>query len=368
MNDPSNSTTSPSTRPSLLRRPQRHLRIGVAFGSGGARGWAHIGAIQAFQDLGFQPDIVTGTSVGSIAAAALASNSLEAFLNFSKNIDWLKATQLFVELGKPNGGLIEGRKVIELLQSLLPVQSIKDLSLPYAALATNLTSGKATVFSQGNLLTAIRASIAIPGFFSPLAYQDELYVDGGLTNPLPVDTARAMGADRVIAININNEYTVPLPDSPSPLNTFAESFQQTLNQFSHHWNRFITPPFTSSNTRTSTSVESNKLAETKELNESRESSESNEAIESKDLKEAKEMRDSKMNLFDVFLRALRIAEDRLTLDCIRTAPPDLLIEPPIGNIATLDFRRASIAIQAGYQATYDALISHRDVWCQPHAK
>lgn len=259
----------------------------VVFGSGGARGWAHIGVLKAFRELDFKPDIVAGTSIGSIAAAVYAAGALDQFLKFSKDIDWFKATQLFVEFGVHRAGLIEGRKVTEFISSLIPVSTIEELPIPYAAVATDLETSEEVVFKSGSLIEAMRASISMPGVFTPVRSRGRYLVDGGLVNPLPINVVKAMGANRVVAVNINNNLQCPTADASPRKKTGGLS--------------------------------------------------------------------DKINLFDVFTRSLRIAEDKISLECIRNNPPDILIEPAVGDISTMDFNRAEDAVQAGYEATLTAL-------------
>ena len=293
----------------VFRRSKRRVRTAVVFGSGGARGWAHAGVMKAFRETGFKPDLVVGTSIGSIAAAIQAAGALDAFLKFSDDLDWFKATQLFIEFGIPRGGLIEGRKVADFLREMIPVERIEALPLPYAAVATDLETAEPVVFTRGPLIEAMRASISIPGIFTPVRHGGRLLVDGGIVNPLPVDVARAMGATRVVAVNINNALVAPEPDGVPRPGNMAELMHQHLLR----------------------------LAETVGKLPARR--------RRKDADEG-----PKMNLFDVFTRTLRIAEDRLTQDCIRANPPDVLIEPAVGDIATMDFSRAAVAVQAGYAA------------------
>ncbi|MGI5869924.1 MAG: patatin-like phospholipase family protein [Kiritimatiellia bacterium] len=304
----------------VFRRSRRRVRTAVAFGSGGARGWAHAGVMKAFREIGFKPDLVVGTSIGSIAAAVQAAGVLDDFLKFSEDLDWFKATQMFIEFGIPRGGLIEGRKVADLLGKMIPVERIEDLSLPYAAVAADLETAEPVVFTSGSLIEAIRASISIPGVFTPVRFGKRLLVDGGIVNPLPIETARAMGATRVIAVNINNNHAAPEPETETETNdgsrpgNLADLLQQQMMRLT---------------------------AKVGKLSSKRHRTESDS--------------DPGMNLFDVLTRAWRIAEDRLTQDCIRANPPDILIEPAVGDIATMDFSRAAVAIKAGHDATLAAM-------------
>ena len=272
----------------------RRKKTALVLGSGGARGWAHLGVLKAMREVGFTPDICVGTSIGSIAAAIQGSGSLDNFLELIEKFDWMQATKLFVEPSGSKSGLVKGRKVTEFLESLIPARDISELSVKFAAVATNLADGAETVFTEGSLMEALRASISIPGFFTPAKIDGKHFVDGGLVNPLPISAARAMGAEFVVAVNINNKNTAK---SLVPVSRRAKLADKFLGG---------------------------------------------------------ETNPAKMTLLDVFTHSLRIAEDRMTLDCVKASPPDILIEPAVGGIATLDFTHAREAVEAGYEAALAA--------------
>ena len=159
---------------------KRRKKTAAVFGGGGARGWAHVGVLRAFKDLGFKPDIVTGTSIGSIAAAVHATGTEDKVTELATKMDWKNASRLFLELSLKRGGIIEGKKVVELLKEVFGEVKIEDLPLPYAAVAVDLASAEEVVFTSGSLVDAIRASISIPGIFTPVARGDGFLVDGGL--------------------------------------------------------------------------------------------------------------------------------------------------------------------------------------------
>lgn len=310
----------------------------VVFGSGGARGWAHIGVLKAFREIGFKPDIVAGTSIGSIAAAVYAADALDRFLAFSENMDWFKATQLFVEFGVHRGGLIEGRKVSDFIDEMIQVENIEDLPIPYAAVATNLETSAEVVFTKGSLIQAIRSSISIPGVFTPVHLGGKYLVDGGLVNPLPINVVREMGATHIVAININNNLKCPSGPSASLVRpgNLSESFREHFIRF--HWgDEQAAKVAKSSSTINPAALVGGVTELVKKL-----------PVKRRPVKEANVRN---LNLFDVFTRSLRIAEDVITKECIRLNPPAVLIEPAVGDIATMDFSRATDAIEAGYQAT-----------------
>ena len=181
-------------------RAQRQPRIGLALGAGGARGWAHIGAIRALNAQGIRPDIVCGTSMGSLVGAAYAAGELERLEEWALSLGWRDVFGLMDFTW--HGGLIRGKKLFEFMRARFGLQDIASLPLPYGAVATELATGREVWLREGHVLDAVRASIAIPGVFAPVLRDGELLVDGALVNPVPVSMCRALGADLVIAVDL----------------------------------------------------------------------------------------------------------------------------------------------------------------------
>jgi NTE family protein len=184
-------------------RSRRHTRIGLVLGGGAARGWAHIGAIRALQDAGIKPDLVCGTSIGALVGAMYANGDLDWLEQWVSRLRWQTVVRL-LDL-RFSGGLLGGKKVIQLFATRFNDRQITELPVPYAAVATELDSGREFWLQEGSVINAVRASIAIPGFFVPVRHDGVWLVDGGLSNPVPVSVARAMRADFVIAIDLNND-------------------------------------------------------------------------------------------------------------------------------------------------------------------
>jgi NTE family protein len=191
--------TRPPITPPVAPEPVK-LKIGLALGGGAAKGFAHIGVIKMLEASGIHPDVVAGTSAGSVVGALYASGmdpfqlQEQAFALDASNI---RDVRLF------SGGLVQGRKLQDYVNQLVGHQSIEKLKLPFAAVATQLETGQRTVFVRGNTGQAVRASSSIPGVFEPAEISGEHYVDGGVVSPVPVDAARQLGADFVIAVDIS---------------------------------------------------------------------------------------------------------------------------------------------------------------------
>ena len=176
-------------------------RIGLALGSGSARGWSQIGVIRALEQAGISPGIVCGTSIGALVGAAYAAGEIERLHDWVKGLRW-QAVVGMVDL-RMNGGLIEGGKLVDFFRAHFRDEGIARLPKAFGCVATELASGREIWIREGPVIDAVRASIALPGLFTPVERDGRLLVDGGLVNPVPVSLCRAMGADIVIAVDLN---------------------------------------------------------------------------------------------------------------------------------------------------------------------
>ncbi|HDP36946.1 MAG TPA: hypothetical protein ENN27_03615 [Candidatus Atribacteria bacterium] len=182
---------------------KKGLKFGLALGSGSARGLAHVGVIQVLEAYHIPIDIIIGTSIGSVvgslyAAGASIDQLEEAALSIKKS-----TTLFLIDPALPHSGLISGKKIEEMLNDLaLEDKTFDDLKIPFAAVATDVESGAEVILNQGKVIDAVRASISIPGIFTPVKYQDYYLVDGGVVDPVPVDVVQKMGADIIIAVSL----------------------------------------------------------------------------------------------------------------------------------------------------------------------
>ena len=178
-------------------------RIGLALGAGSARGWAHIGVIRALQDADIQPALVCGTSMGALVGAVYANGDLDWLQDWATKLTW-QAVVRMLDI-RFSGGLLGGAKLIEFFGQRFGDKNISELHLPFSAIATELETGREVWLQEGGVMDSVRASIAIPGLFTPVLRQGVWLVDGGLVNPVPVSVAQAMRADVVIAVDLNND-------------------------------------------------------------------------------------------------------------------------------------------------------------------
>lgn len=182
---------------------------GLALGGGAARGWAHVGVILALVEKKIHITHVAGTSIGAFVGAFIATGTLDVLQKKISTFDWKKGLGYFASLPAKNG-MLRGRKITDFLTAHLGVQNMEDASIPLCTVATDLRTGREKTFCRGSIIEAVRASIAVPGIFTPVEKDGLLLVDGGLVNPVPVSTVRRMDAENVIAVDLNKVSMNPL--------------------------------------------------------------------------------------------------------------------------------------------------------------
>lgn len=289
----------------------RKLRFGLVLGSGAARGWAHIGVIRVLQEAGFKPDIVCGTSIGSLVAAAYAMGRLDNLEDWVRGLSWQDVVG-FLDISL-NGGLIKGTKLIEFLRSNFEANDIEALDMPYGAVATDLQTGREIWLQKGSVFDAVRASIALPGLFTPARHDGRFVIDGGLVNPVPVSLARAMGADVVVAVDLNAELvgrhttaggkTASKPIADGVAGKMLSRLQQGIASIFPGDDSGASSP----------------------------------------------------SMLDVLSASINIMQVRITRSRLAGEPADVLLTPRMSNLELMDFHRGSDAISAGAQAAEDAL-------------
>jgi NTE family protein len=314
-----------------MNRFWKHKRVGLALGSGGARGWAHLGVLQALREKGIEVDVVAGTSMGAVIGAFFAARRADVLRELAGDLDWKRLRPFFWEVTLSRSGLTDGRKLLEEFRKMLGLREFRELDLPFRAVATDLDTGGEVVLSSGNLLQAVRASISIPGLFSPVRVGKRLLVDGGLVNPVPVSVAREMGAQTVIAVDVSQGIE-PEPLAVPRKSRKAESARGPLA---------LPRPASAEEKAGATGLLDSFRAEIeKKVNR---------------LRAAAADAAARPAVTDVLVRSVRIAEARIALARRQSEPPDVLIEPQVGGLGTLEFHRAQDAIAAGYAAAKRAL-------------
>ena len=291
------------------------LKFGLALGGGAARGWAHVGVIRALQQARLSPDIVCGTSIGAMVGAALASGELDRFENWMRQLGLMDVVGL-MDIGFA-GGLLKGERLVAFFNKTFTDRPIADLSMPFAAVATDLHTGAEVWLKEGSTSAAVRASIALPGLLTPSVIHGRTLVDGGLVNPVPVSLAHAMGADVVLAVDLNadlvgrhlrQESSGSLPDDPSQpwFGDFPQRVGSRLSQLFRQDGPAVP------------------------------------------------------SVFDVVASSINIMQVRITRSRMAGEPPDVTVSPKVSHIGLMEFHRAAEAIEAGQRAAEKVLPAVRE--------
>jgi len=190
------------------------IKIGLALSGGATRGLAHIGALEVLEEHNIPIHIIAGTSMGSLVGGLYAAGRTPKFMRDLAQSVTLSEERRYIDITIPRMGLIKGKKIQQLVHTLCGGRQIEDLDIPYKAVACCIEDNSIVAFEKGNMAEAIRCSIAIPGIFEPVVYEGKTYVDGGVLDRVPVNEVREMGADYVIAVDVNSRGgTNPTPKS-----------------------------------------------------------------------------------------------------------------------------------------------------------
>ncbi len=307
-------------------KPDGRPRVGLALGSGSARGLAHLGVIRAIEEAGIEVSCIAGTSMGALIGAIHAAGKLDELEASFRDFDW-KKTASFFDVVLPKSGLLDGAKVVELVRTHIHADAIEMLGKPFAAVATDIVSGEEVVIRSGDVIDAVRASISVPGIFTPVRSNGRVLVDGGLTNPVPVSVVRSMGADIVIAVDLNHE--IVSGKNLKPLLSAAKSEEKNSSNEPGLFSRWV------GDYRLSMKDIKQKLL----TMDSPATAQFRKWISEEPLP----------SIFEVLLASINIMETRLTQTRLSLDRPDLLIQPPLGHIRFLEFGRAEEIIAIGYE-------------------
>lgn len=367
----------------MPRIQRRKPRLGLVLGSGSARGWAHIGVIQTLKQAGIEPDIVCGTSIGALVGAAYAVGELDRFEEWVLSLG-MRDVISFMDL-RLNGGMLKGGKLMEFFRRNFIDLSIEDLKKPFGAVATDLETGAEVWLRSGSAIDAIRASIALPGLFAPVWHEDRLLVDGGLVNPVPVSLARAMGADILIAVDLNSDllgrhlqrdqdaedhaepgtkhttgampdiHASPRPDIPHAFNagSLTDAGSNAAGETARNpASGPLSRPATADNdiaSRSDTHVGSEWMKKIQQNLTAFLPSSSNDAAE------------QLPSMLDVMASSVNIMQIRITRSRMAGDPPDAVIAPRLSHLGLLDFHQAQAAIEEGHRAAERCLPALREL-------
>ncbi|WP_158770055.1 patatin-like phospholipase family protein [Paraglaciecola sp. L1A13] len=305
------------------------MKIGIALGSGAARGWAHIGVLQALEELGIKIDVVAGCSIGAYVGAAYSSNKLEPLEEWVRSLtEW----QVFALMGVGlyRGGLVSGLKVFKALQDNFSEETFEELCKPFACVATDLYSGREINFLTGSVVDAVRASCAIPGLFPPTTFNDRWLVDGGVVNPVPVNLCRHLGADIVFAVNLSADFRPQTMDNNEK--------ERERNQ------QKITDMFTKSQNHLSKWFKSDR----KDKDSDPDKADDQDDVElNSEIAKPRAAKNHPPSMIGVMAGSLDILQARVTRSRLAGNPPDILIEPQLRDFGMMEFYRAGELIEEG---------------------
>ncbi|WP_299871648.1 patatin-like phospholipase family protein [uncultured Cocleimonas sp.] len=309
----------------------KNLKIGLALGSGSSRGWSHIGVINALTKHGIEPDIVCGTSIGALVGASYVNGRLDRLEKWATSLTKFESAKLY-EINSSLNGFVNTKRLHMLMIDLVAEEStlIKQLPKKFATIATDLDSGREIWLKKGSVLEAVWSSISLPGLFPAVRKNDQWLVDGGLVNPVPVSTCRALGADLVIAVNLNGDLLgrhmrktnlENLESEELKIQELKDKQLQQANNSPGFANKFAsliegyTPSFFST----------------------------------------KKDKESSPSLFETIASSVNITQDRITKSRMVGDPPEIIITPHLAHIGIIELYRAKEAIAEGERAVNNML-------------
>ncbi len=288
-------------------------KVALVLSGGGARGLAHIGVIEELEKQGYEISSIAGTSMGALVGGVYASGKLH---EFKKWITGLSRHEMFllVDFNFGGGGIIKGEKVLNAIKKIVPDQDIESLPIPYSATATDIIKHEEVVYQSGSLFYAIRASIAIPSVFTPVAEGDSVIVDGGVLNNVPISNVARTEDDILVAVNVNADISMKKKQEPKEeVQKKENAYQKWINDFSDF-------------------VRSNHPKEKKES----------------------------LGFLTLIDKTIYTGMQKLAYYSINNGKPDILINVSRDACGTYDFYKAKELIEIGRQAAKKALDNSKD--------
>jgi NTE family protein len=284
------------------------MKIGLALGGGAARGYAHIGVIETLLDAGVEIHCVAGTSMGALVGAGFCSGNFKEFSETVKKITLPEIPSLLSPT-LSRKGFFSGRNIVELIDSTLKFKNVEDLPTPFAAVAVDLLQGQPVSIMDGALADALRCSISIPIVFTPVEFRGSLYVDGGIVDPVPVEAAKMLGADVVIAVDLFGDIGDPAQNREARKRYREEAGEAELGLAAHYLRKFI----------------------------------------ARFDRGAQEGTGEVAGLLEVMERTLAVAQFHATQSRFQRYPADVVLSPSLGHIGLFDFHRAEDISEVGAQ-------------------
>lgn len=283
--------------------------IGLALGSGAARGICHFGVIKALLDENIRPEVICGSSVGALVGAAYATGHLKALET------WFREQTARKFLGHldinffASGGIADGEQFIHFLKTEYGDYRIEDLPIPYAAVACDMNTGKEVWLTEGSIWDAVRASGAYPGLLTPVKREEQWLIDGGLVNPVPVTVCRAFGATHVIGVNLNHDLMSPKPTKTKEKKPLINLENTLLGKAGGRIKQAINERFSFNSTP----------------------------------------KENTPGIFDVISCTVNIMQDRITRSRLAGDPADVIFSPRLGHIGFLELEKSEEIIAEGVQ-------------------
>lgn len=274
-----------------VETPPKKAKIALALGGGAARGWAHIGVLRALDEAGIEVGMIAGTSIGALVGGCYLAGKLDELENFARSLTMRRIAGL-LDFTIGGGGLFGGMRLTKRMQEHLQGLSVEDLDHPFVAVASEVNTGHEVWITSGSLITAIRASYALPGIFEPIRCNNRVLIDGALVNPVPVSVCRAYEQPLVVAVNL-------------------------------HYDLY------------GRSAVVKHSASVQEIEE----------------RAPRQPGDARMGMTSVMVQAFNIIQDRISRARLAGDPPDLALHPRLGDIGLSEFHRAGAAIERGYEET-----------------
>ena len=278
--------------------------IGLALGSGSARGWSHIGVLKELEKIGIIPDIICGTSVGALVGASYLSNNIDQLEEWARSLTKFEAAKFF-DINFSLNGFVNIKKFHRFLNEFIASDNmlIENYQQKYAAVATDLESGKEVWLMEGSIVEAVWSSISMPSLFPAIRNNNRWLVDGGLVNPVPISVCRALGADIVIAVNLNGDllgrHRKLTPDIVKPDDSVTGKLTELVREYSSslfpHSDVEVQPP----------------------------------------------------GLLDAIAGSINITQDRITRSRMAGDPADIILSPRLADIGLLEIYRADESITEG---------------------
>ncbi len=287
------------------------MKLGIALSGGGAKGFAHIGVLSVLEKAGIEFSAVSGTSMGALVGAFYAANKLGDLQQGAVGIK-LRGIPLLLSPTLSKKGFVSGKKILKFLKESLESEKIEELSRRYAAICADLINGDVVTFTEGDVISAVRASIAIPGLFVPVLFNDKLLVDGGILEPLPVRAARELGSDFVVGVDVITGSI----DNPGVHRKKNDS--DSMSADSGLDSRYATI-------------------------KSIEKTEENKLMGEEDIKYAFDS----LSVFSILKRTILLNQKKLISHVLERFPVDFLITPDLRGVGVSDFHRAEHIIEIG---------------------